>query len=236
MNSPKRKYPFNLAELLNNWKFIMFNQIHTQLPGVILSFDHVKMEASVLPLARPIINGKEIEPQPIDRCPVCFLNDSTFSVRHPLQKGDLVIIGFSEVSLEKILTTKKPETVTQNGKFNYSDGIIIGTIDGEYDEMISENSSDLLIINKKTGHKIIFKADGSIDTTVEIITALNATTINAPNAVIKCKSVIASEKVEAPLINGTNNVTFAGISGKGHTHKVSKPEHTAGEETSSKPT
>ncbi|WP_339963930.1 hypothetical protein [Fusobacterium ulcerans] len=50
-----------------------------------------------------------------------------------------------------------------------SDGIIIGTIDGEYDNMPSDNAGDLLIINKKTGHKIIFKSDGSIDTTVEII-------------------------------------------------------------------
>lgn len=216
--------PTTLNEILDNWQAVTLNSIHTTIPGTILSFDPVKMEASVLPLARPVIAGEEVQPQPIDRCPVCFLNDSTFSIRHPLQKGDLVVIGFSEVSLEKILTTKKPESVTKNGKFNMSDGIIIGTIDGEYDNMPSDNAEDLLIINKKTGHKIVFKADGSIDTTVEVITALNATSIKAPNAVIECKTVIATDnitagkKVEAPMINGTTDVTFAGVSGKGHTH------------------
>lgn len=224
-----------IIEMLEKWKVITLNNIHTQLPAVIQSFDPVKMEATVLPLARPVIEGVEVEPQPIDRCPVCFLNDSTFAIRHPLKDGDLVIIAFAEVSLEKILTTKKPESVTKNGKFNISDAIVIGTLDGEYDRMTSENSNDLLIINKSTGHKIVFKADGSLDTTVEIITALNATLIKAPNALIECKSLIASEKVQAPLVNGTQDVTFAGISGKEHTHTVSAPEHKAGTETSSAP-
>lgn len=219
MDNTKKKNPNNFYELLKNYEIVMLNKIHTIIPAVVLKFNPTKMEATVLPLGRPIIAGKEVEPQPITRCPVCFLNDSTFAIRHPLTEGDLVIVGFSEVSLEKILTTKKPESVTKANRFNLSDGIVLGTIDGEYDEMIAEHSEDLLIINKKTGHKIIFKADGSIDTTVEIITALNATTINAPKAVITCKSVIASEKVEAPLVNGTNDVTFAGISGKGHSHK-----------------
>lgn len=219
MDNTRKKNPNNFYELLKNYEIVMLSKIHTIIPAVVLKFNPIKMEATVLPLGRPVIAGKEVEPQPITRCPVCFLNDSTFAIRHPLTEGDLVIVGFSEVSLEKILTTKKPESVTKANRFNLSDGIVLGTIDGEYDEMISEHSEDLLIINKKTGHKIIFKADGSIDTTVEIITALNATTINAPKAVITCKSVIASEKVEAPLVNGTDDVTFAGISGKGHSHK-----------------
>ena len=220
MNKIKKgKAPHNLYEVFKNYEVVMLNKIHTLIPAVVLSFDPVKMEASVLPLGRPVIAGKEVEPQPIDRCPVCFLNDSTFAIRHPLKKDDLVVVGFSEVSLEKILTTKKPESITRGNRFNISDGIVLGTIDGEYDKMIAEHSEDLLIINKKTGHKIIFKADGSIDTTVEVITALNATSIKAPKAIIVCRTLIANEKVEAPLVNGTTDVTFAGISGKGHTHK-----------------
>lgn len=224
-----------IYKMLENYRITVLNNIHTMIPGKVLSYDPVKMEASVLPLGRPVIKGQELEPQPIDRCPVCFSNGSTFSIRNPLKAGDLVIIGFSEVSLEKILTTKQPESTMKSPRFNLSDGIVIGTIDGENDTMPEFNSDDLLIINKETGHKIVFKKDGSIDTTVEVITALNATTINAPNAVITCKSVIASEKVEAPLVNGTNDVTFAGISGKSHTHNYNKPEHIAGTDTTSGP-
>lgn len=214
----KIKNPSNFYELLKNYKIMMLNEIHTIIPAVVLEFNPVKMECSVLPLARPVVAGKEVEPQPIDRCPVCFLNDSTFSVRHPLVKGDLVVVGFSEVSLEKILTTKQPESVTKGNRFNISDGIVLGTIDGEYDEMIAEHSEDLLIINKKTGHKIIFKSDGSIETTVEIINAQNLKQLNAPNSVITCKDVI-----------------FSGISALKHTHDVSKPEHIVGTETSTPP-
>lgn len=224
-----------IYKLLEKYKIMTLQDIHTMIPGVVLSYDPIKMEASVLPLGRPVIKGQELEPQPIDRCPVCYSNSTTFSIRNPLQKGDLVIIGFSEVSLEKILTTKKPESTMKSPRFNLSDGIVLGTIDGENDTMPEFNSEDLLIINKETGHKIVFKKDGSIDTTVEVITALNATTINAPKAVITCKSVIASEKVQAPLVNGTNDVTFAGISGKAHTHSYNKPEHVAGTANTSAP-
>lgn len=225
----------HMLDLLKKWKIYTFADIHTMIPGKILEFDPVKMEATVLPLAKTILAGKEVNPQPIERCPVCFLNDSTFSIRHPLKKDDLVIIGFSEVSLEKILKSKEPSSVINSKRFNITDGIIIGTIDGENDTMPEVNSEDLLIINKETGHKIVFKKDGSIDTTVEVITALNATTINAPNAVITCKSVIASEKVQAPLVNGTNDVKIAGISGKSHTHSYDKPEHVVGTANTSAP-
>lgn len=219
MNKIKKNQPtHNLYEVFKNYEVVMLNKIHTLIPAVVLSFDSIKMEASVLPLGRPIIAGKEVEPQPIDRCPVCFLNDSTFAIRHPLKKDDLVVVGFSEVSLEKILTTKKPESTMQGNRFNLSDGIVLGTIDGEYDEMISEHSEDLLIINKKTGHKIIFKSDGSIDTTVEIITAQNLKELKAPNAVITCKDII-----------------FSGISAVKHIHSVTAPAHAAGQENSSPP-
>lgn len=224
-----------IYKMLEKYRIVTLQSIHTMIPGVIISYNPIKMEASVLPLGRPVIKGKELEPQPIDRCPVCFSNGSTFSIRNPLKKGDLVIIGFSEVSLEKILTTKQPESTMKSPRFNLSDGIIIGTIDGENDTMPDFNTDDLLIINKETGHKIVFKKDGSIDTTVEIITALKATTINAPNAVITCKSVIASEKVQAPLVDGTNDVTFARISGKAHTHSYQQPEHTVGTANTSAP-
>lgn len=183
------------------------NSIHTLIPGTIQEFDAVKMEASVIPLSKPVISGKEIEPQLIERCPVCFLNDSTFSVRHPLKKGDLVIIGFSEVSLENLLNENVSNSVKNTKKFNITDGIILGTIDSETDEMISEFSDDLLLINKKTGHKVVFKEDGSLFTTVEIISAPNATTISAPNATVSCKKLIASD-----------DVVGGGISLKEHTH------------------
>lgn len=214
----------HMLDLLKKWKIYTFADIHTMIPGKILEFDAVKMEATVLPLAKTILAGKEVNPQPIERCPVCFLNDSTFSIRHPLKKDDLVIIGFSEVSLEKILKSKEPSSVINSKRFNITDGIIIGTIDGENDTMPKVNSEDLLIINKETGHKIVFKKDGSIDTTVEVITALNATSINAPNATINCKNLNASEDVKA-----------GEISLKEHLHSYDKPEHVVGTANTSAP-
>lgn len=215
----------HILDLLRKFKVYTLSEIHTILPAKILQFDHIKMEATVLPLAKTTIAGTEITPQPITRCPVCFLNDSTFSIRHPLKKGDLVVLGFSEVSLEKILKSKEPSSVINTKRFNLSDAIVLGTIDSENDTMPDFNSEDLLIINKETGHKIIFKKDGSIETTVEIITAPNAVTINAPNATINCKH-----------LNASDDVVAGKISLKEHTHTYKRPEHVTGTEDTSTPT
>lgn len=192
---------------MEEYTSIMLNKIHTSIPAKIISFDPEKMEASVQSLARVKVGNVEIEPQEIEKCPVCFLNDSTFAIRHPLKQGDLVWLGFSEVSLENILDTKNPTSVISKNKFDITDAVVVGTIDGTNDRMPSTNANDLLILNKKTGHKIIFKEDGSLETTVEIINAPSCTSLNAPNAVITCKKVIASD-----------DVTGGGISLKNHTH------------------
>lgn len=75
-----------IYKMLEKYRIVTLQSIHTMIPGVIISYNPIKMEASVLPLGRPVIKGKELEPQPIDRCPVCFSNGSTFSIRNPLKK------------------------------------------------------------------------------------------------------------------------------------------------------
>lgn len=189
-------------DYFDTYKTIMLNSIHTFLPGIIISFNGEKMEATVLPLAKTKINGIEIEPQEIERCPVLYPNDSTFSIRHPYQSGDMVLLGFCENSLEKILKTGQPESISTEEKFNITDAIVLGGIDKESDTLPNIDLDGLLLINKKTGHKIVFKSDGSLETTCEVI--------NAPQATITCKKLI-SENVEASV-----DVIGGGISLKNH--------------------
>ncbi|MEJ6464904.1 hypothetical protein [Fusobacterium ulcerans] len=58
MATKNESNPTTLNEILDNWQAVTLNNIHTTIPGTILSFDPVKMEASVLPLARPVIAGE----------------------------------------------------------------------------------------------------------------------------------------------------------------------------------
>ena len=191
-----------LEEYLDNYKTIMLDSIHTKAPGIIISFDGVKMEATVLPLTKVKINGIEIDPQEIERCPVMHLNSSTFADRVPYSFGDLVLLGFCENSLEKILKTGEPTSVISDEKFNITDAIVLGGINKESDTLPNTDLDGLLLINKKTGHKIVFKNDGSLETTCEVI--------NAPQATITCKKLI-SENVEASV-----DVIGGGISLKNH--------------------
>ena len=191
-----------LEDYMDSFKTIMLDSIHTFLPGRIISFDGVKMEATVIPLAKVKINGIEIDPQEIEKCPVLYSNDSTFSIRHPYQSGDLILLGFCENSLEKILTTGQPESVVTENKFDITDAIVLGGIDKETDSLPSTDIDGLLLINKNTGHKIVFKSDGSLETTCEVI--------SAPQATITCKKLI-SENVEASV-----DVLGGGISLKNH--------------------
>ena len=79
--------------------------LHTALPGIIQSYDPVKKKADI----RPALKRKFIDDRPdeelnlITDVPVAFLQTNNFIFSIPLQKGDEVLLIFSERSLDKWL-------------------------------------------------------------------------------------------------------------------------------------
>lgn len=190
--------------IVNAIKNDIYEYIHTSLPARIIDFNHVDMTATIQILAKLKIRGIEQVPIALYKVPVGYSKCKNFAERIPLKRDDIVYISFSEVSLEKILTTGMSESVLGNSKFDLSDAVITTCISLQNSKLTDENKDDWCLFNLKTGHKIIFKETGEI----EIIS--KKTLINSDEEIeLKSKTIKinASSKIEitTPLINALNS-------------------------------
>lgn len=193
-------------EIITSIKNEVYEYIHTNIPATVESFDPVSMTATVKILAKFKIRGIEQVPKNIYRVPVGHNRSEVFAERTPLKKGDIVLLSFSEFSLEKILSTGKPESVLGSSKFDLTDAIITTCISGDRGKLPKEHSNDWVLFNLETGHEIIFRENGvyeikakkmimNIDDEIEI----NTPTINALKSHLNVKSIKATSIITDTL-------------------------------------
>ncbi|MEG3013093.1 MAG: Gp138 family membrane-puncturing spike protein [Cetobacterium sp.] len=183
--------------IMKELKNEIYEYIHTNIPASIIEFNHESMTATIQILAKLKIRGQEQIPKEIFSVPVGHNRSSSFAERIPLKKGDIVFVSFSEVSLEKILSTGSPEGTLGSAKFDLSDAVITTCISLEEGKLPAENENDWCVFNLKTNHKIVFKENGeleifckktSINADEEI--TINSPKINAASSILTVKKAI----------------------------------------------
>lgn len=205
-------------QIINSIKNDIYQYIHTNIPARIIDFNHIEMSATVQIIAKLKVRGIEFVPKYIYRVPVGHNRTKIFGERNPLKKDDIVFLSFSEVDLEKILTTGLPESILGDEKFNLNDAVITTCISLKNQKMPEDNKDDWCLFNFETGHKIIFKengvyeiyskkiylqADDEIEINTPVINALKSD-FNVKN--IKAKSTITDtfKALESAIIKGIN--------------------------------
>lgn len=106
------------------------SDIHTSMPGKIVSYDESTNRATVLPLVkwqRKINNNLiTIDIPPIENVPVVFFRTTAFYLKFPIKKNDGCIIHFSESSIGNFLNGNglvvDPEDPS---KFSLTDAICV---------------------------------------------------------------------------------------------------------------
>jgi len=99
--------------------------IHTCLPASIVSYDYTKQKATVQPLLKkPYVTGGESLPE-IPNVPVIFPKGGGFSMHFPLNAGDVVLLLFSERSIDQWLNRGGEILPLDPRKFDLSDAIAI---------------------------------------------------------------------------------------------------------------
>lgn len=102
------------------------SNIHTCLPGRIVSYDFSVQKATVKPLLSKRYKDDTIQSIPeIPNVPVIFPRSSSFSMHWPLNPGDLVLLLFSERSLDQWLNSGGEIAPLDPRKFDLSDAIAI---------------------------------------------------------------------------------------------------------------
>lgn len=106
------------------------SNVHTCLPARIVSYDYTRQKADVQPLLNKRYKTNqpqgEILPMPqITNVPVIFPRTAEFSIHFPIKEGDLVMLLFSERSIDLWLTVGGQVTPQDPRKFDLSDAIAL---------------------------------------------------------------------------------------------------------------
>lgn len=150
-----------LATTISNTITSMLEQIHTCLPGSIESYDYKTAKATVKPLIqKSFIDGSTLVLPILKDVPVIFPRSSTSGVTFPLNKGDGVLIVFSERALDKWYDSGKDQTPGDNRKFDLSDSICIPGLFSFNNPNIASNNDDLEVQHKD--QKITITKGGDI--------------------------------------------------------------------------
>lgn len=97
----------NIVDALQSFLDSRLTDVHTSIPGKIISYNSDTERASVQPVIKVRRKVNEdiitVEIPPIDNVPVMMLHTTHFRIKVPLVKGDGVEIIFSEVGIGNFL-------------------------------------------------------------------------------------------------------------------------------------
>lgn len=187
------------------------NEIHTALPGEIVSFDGAT--ATVKPIGQYVTSdGVSLSYPTITEAPVCFpyCQSAGVGIAFPVKKGDSCIIIISEVELDAWRSGAASEGSL---RFDLTSAMVIpGLLDGGSDAAVRATKQNAVIV---TGG----------DT--EIVVSGNGCEINAGSTTFKVSDSGVNVKGN---ITVTGDIKVGSVSFKNHTHtdstggKTQKPE------------
>ena len=159
-----------LAELLRAAVREGLAQVHTAIPGIVESYDPEKQTAEVRPaVGRPYVNldGSEgLDEYPVlPNVPVGFPRGGGYFMTLPLQKGDAVLLIFSEQSIDSWSESDGKNQVDPIDfrRFDLSDAFAIpggNTVSRALGDAVASG----LVLGQENGHQIRFTGD-SVDVT-----------------------------------------------------------------------
>lgn len=174
------------------------NEMHTALPGQVVSFDPGTGMATIKPTmqySKP--DGSKIDFPEISGVPVVFPQGAgqSVGVAFPVTAGDSVLLIFSEQALDYWLYGQETGT---DLRFDLSSAIAIPGLFNKASSIVQKACSENAVVAASGGVMLLVKPDK-----VEIIGDLKVT-----------------GKIDADgTITSNTDVLAAGISGKNHTHQ-----------------
>jgi hypothetical protein len=124
-------------------------QLHTCLPATIVDYDYATQKASVLPSIKITFYDGAVVSHPIlQNVPLVFPRSGGASLTFPVNKGDGVLVLFSERSLERWLASTGEEVEQGvNRRFDLTDAIAIPGLNSIVTNSLG-NSTDVKLVFK----------------------------------------------------------------------------------------
>lgn len=150
-----------LSETIETSFKSMTEDFHTCMPGQIDNFDYKTNTAQIKPMLQKVyLNGDVLTLASLINVPVIFPRTARSGITFPLQKGDGVLLCFTERALE---LWKGTNSLSQPGdvrRFDISDAVAIVGLHGVKEKSTATNNEDLEITHN--GFKITITKAGKI--------------------------------------------------------------------------
>jgi len=114
-----------ISQIFSNSVWSILSNVHTSLPGIIVSFDPILNKASVQPALNKKFDTGEMTMPILENVPIIFPSSGNFSMTFPINVGDYVLLVFSERSLDLWKSVGGQVTPNDPRKFSLSDAIAI---------------------------------------------------------------------------------------------------------------
>lgn len=210
--------------------------LHTCLPARIVSLDYKTQKATVQPTIKMRYTDADGNPDglvdmsSIPSVPLIFPSSKFATITFPVKAGDLVLLVFSQRSIDNFKYSDGSSTVDPNDlrMHDYSDAFAICGV-GTFTTALGIHEEDTVIrmnAGQDNETKISLKPNGDIvaDSSAKFIVNSTAETIvNASSATVNCTTTINGTL----NVNGDVNISgeshaqdhlSTGVSGRDHTH------------------
>lgn len=201
---PSRKS--TLESVINTAIDTKLKDVHTNLPGQIISFDPIEQLADIQPQLKRNINGELFNLPVLSQVPVRFLKSGAFSISFPLAEGDEVDIFVLERSIDNWLEDGGIQAPNDIRKFDLSDAYAVPILYSQANKITNFDADNMVIRNTANDTKITIKPSGEV-----VITATKTTiegdldvtgTITAPNIEASTSLIAGTAEVKDHLHGG----------------------------------
>ncbi len=217
--------------------------IHTALPGVIVSFNAAKQTAQVQPLIKRIFYEKGAVNLPI--CidvPVSFPKAGGFCMTFPVKAGDECLLCFFERAIDNWYANGGVQEPSEYRLHDLSDGYAIVGLSNSRAVIPNFNTDDVELRTLSRATRITMKADGTItnlnpggSTVLSpagkfTITAPGGFEVVAPASTMSGTLNVSGNVAALAQLNVTGATAVAGITSNGknvgstHIHKDTQPQ------------
>lgn len=179
--------------------------VHTALPGQIVSYDHSAQKASIQPcLKKSYLDGTTQEMPILNNVPVIFPKSGGASLTFPVNGGDNCLLLFIERSTDLWKSVGGIVAPNDPRKFDLSDAVAIMGLMPFSENSLSENNEDVLLTYKNSSIRIKASGDVQIDTASKVAIG-NASTevLDIVSSILGILTTSVTTAPGSPIFQGT---------------------------------
>jgi len=193
-------------------------EVHTILPGQIISFDPVEQLADIQPQLKRNVDGELINLPVLSKMPIRFMKSGDFTITFPLKENDEVAVYVIERSIDNWLEDGGLQSPNDYRRFDLSDAYAVPVLYSQAQKIENFDPDNMVIKSTNGNSKIILKTDGTIlmETTGNTEITSAETVIN--NNLTVNGDIDATGKITAPTVEGDTSLLAAGAEVVDHVH------------------